>query len=129
LRERVAKLGSGSATARYDYDPRLWSEEGVEALRKKLRAFRYPKRAADEYIEGSLQIFRRGWAKGYECYRDMLRNPQYWRGTIDYEFVFPPNGEPLPDGPRPKPVYMKPNSDILFSLEDGFVNLWVKAPT
>jgi hypothetical protein len=79
-----------------------------------------------DWHEG-MQAFRAIWAKAYEEYQEMRRSPLYWRGTSSYNTVFPPNGPELPDGPRPKPVYLsKRNPDLVIQLRDNFVDLYTR---
>jgi hypothetical protein len=77
-------------------------------------------------IERGIVQFRRIWARGFEKYRDMRKNPSYWRGTFSYKIMFPPEGPPLPDGPPPPPVYIKGPTDLVMSFQNGALHLWIK---
>jgi hypothetical protein len=86
------------------------------------------KREWDERAERGRKDYVRRWAEGVNMYRSMLREPLYWRGTRRYNIMFPPNGPALPDEPLPKPVYVnKERPELVVSLQDGYVNMWVKA--
>jgi hypothetical protein len=79
-----------------------------------------------DWPEG-MQAFRSIWAKAYEDFQDMRRSTFYWRGTPSYDVVFPANGPALPDGPRPKPVFVsKRNPNLVLALGNGFVNMWMR---
>jgi hypothetical protein len=68
------------------------------------------------------------WPKAYEFFRQMLRDPYYWRSTEIYKVAFPPDGPALPDGSaRPKPVYVnKQHPDLVLQLQDDAVHFWIR---
>ena len=61
-----------------------------------------------DWHEG-MQAFRAIWAKAYEEHRDVL----FWSNDPALR-------------PRPKPVFVSKQSDIVVSLQNGSVDLWVK---
>ncbi len=63
-----------------------------------------------DWPEG-MKAFRAIWAKGYE--------------ELQYNNLFPPN-DPELTVPRPKPVFFNEGSEIVLSVLDGFVHLYVK---
>jgi hypothetical protein len=79
----------------------------------------------DDWVEG-MKSFRAVWAKAYQEFQDMRRDEMYWRGTASYNTVLPPNGPALPDEPRPKPVYVKQNHDVILCLRTGIIDLWTR---
>jgi hypothetical protein len=121
LRERIDALARDITVI--DHKRGIWSRLYMAAEEAwKLLTDRHA-----DWPEG-MQAFRAIWAKAYEEFQDMRRNPLYWRGTSSYNTVFPPNGPAVPDGPRPKPVYVsKLNPDLIVQLRDDFVDLYTKA--
>lgn len=79
------------------------------------------------WVESLVERYRRAWSKAFEWYRDVRKNPNYWRNSFMLEWFYPPKGPPLPDGPPPPPVYIRRPTDMVISLRDGAVDLWVKA--
>jgi hypothetical protein len=132
LRERVDDLAEHLWPT--ELEPEFASEESIEALRECLRDSLIPGTKlvpvtecdVDAMIESGRTEFRRVWAKSFEKYRDMRKNDGYWRGTYPYQIMFPPEGPPLPDGPPPAAVYIKGPTDLVMSLNDGAIALWVK---
>lgn len=117
--------------------------EAIAAVRKDLQKYNREERKLppgpvplkwrlldiDHEIADGIKQWHASWPKAFALYRAMRRDPWYWRGSEVYTSTFcPPDGPPLPDGPPPKPVYMKPNHDVVLALEDGFVHLWVRVP-
>ena len=81
----------------------------------------------DALIESHLKTNLALWRDAFEQYRDIRNNPAYWQHTNSYKRIMcPDDGPPLPDGPPPPPVYVRENADIVLSVKDGFVSLWVK---
>jgi hypothetical protein len=131
LRERIDALASR-------FDPRINSEEGLASLRKEYDAMvgdpeltfqsvPFTQDDADWLLEKHIKDALAAWTSAFEDYRDMRKNAWYWRGTKAYNTVFPSDGPALPDGPRPKPVYVnKERPEIVLSLQDGCVNLYTR---
>jgi hypothetical protein len=131
LRGRIDALAPG-------FDPRINSEEGLADLRKEYDAMigdpaltfqshPFSQEDADWFLAKHIQDAVAAWSAGFENYRDMRKNAWYWRGTKAWDVIFPPDDPTLPDGPPPKPVYVnKEHSDIVFSLQDSFVNLYAR---
>jgi hypothetical protein len=137
LRERIdALLGGFGSAFKTDESADEARQQGYAEIEKlaALKAARgtsydvtAARRDEDERVECGRRSYIRRWAKGFEDYRSMLRDPSYWRGTSRYFIVFPMNGPPLPDGPPPKPVFMdKRHPDRVVQLQDGWVNLYSK---
>jgi hypothetical protein len=132
LRERIDAVA-------IRYDTRINSEEGIADIRKEYDALvgdpklvcagvPFTQHDADEMLKTHIKEAQAAWAYAFGTYRDMLKNDWYHRGTKAYETVFPPDGPALPDGPPPKPVYInKSYPALVLSLQDGYVNMWVKA--
>lgn len=123
LRERIDRLAYMLAD---DYDPTFYDDKVRDSYWETLSAHGESDVAIAHHIAQLQQTYRRGWAKAFGKYRDMLREPNYWRGTHLYKIVFPPDGPPLPDGPPPKPVHVKKKRDLVLSLNDGAINLWCR---
>jgi hypothetical protein len=137
LRERIdALLGGFGSAFKTDECAEEARQEGYADIEKlaALRAARgisydvaAARREEDELVECRRKSYIKRWAKAFESYRSMLRDPTYWRGTKLWMLVFPSDGPPLPDGPPPKPVFLdKRRPDRVVQLQDGRVNLYSK---
>jgi hypothetical protein len=87
------------------------------------------KKGTADQIERARKNHIKHWSKQYGDFRNMLDNPLMWRATRRYYIMFPPNGSALSEtdvGPRPKPVYVKEQSDLLIGFDGNCVNLWAK---
>jgi len=69
---------------------------------------------------------RRAWAEAFGKYRQFLRDPNWWSGTYVDRIINPKDGLPLPDGPPPKPVYVRQNHDVILGLRGNVVELWIR---
>ena len=148
LRERIDELATSEYIfldrGPYYFDPKWNDPQYIEATRRDLyklvgdpdmvirdgaRGIEVPftQYDADQIIEDYVKTFRAYWAAAFGKYRDMLRDPDFWRGAKMYKLVFPPDGPSLPDGPPPKPVFVSRQNDIVLALQDGSVDLWIKA--
>jgi hypothetical protein len=129
LRKRIDGLVSLLGDS---YDPSLETEAEQKKYVRTIRdveakfGSRPPKEEVEAYVAKVVQRNRRAWAKGFEKYRNMLRDLSWWKGTYVYRAIYPEDGAPLPDGPPPKPVYVSKQSEIVFSIQDGFVNLYTR---
>lgn len=85
----------------------------------------FSKEDVELIVERGVKEARQHWAASYNEWADFQRNPTFYRGTY-VERMFCPEGEPpIPDGPRPKPVFIsKQTPDIVICVAGGFVNLW-----
>ena len=147
FRERIDALATSEhvflARGPYHFDPKWNDPQYIEAtrsdlykligdpdmtIRDKARGVEIPftQYDADQIIEDHMKTFRAYWAAAISKYRDMLRDPAYWRGTKMWKLVFRSDGPPLPDQ-LPKPVYVnKQCSDLVIQLQDSWVNLYSK---
>jgi hypothetical protein len=78
------------------------------------------------HMDGVLRENRRAWAKGFAKYREYLRDPNWWHGTYVDRAIYPADGQPLPDGPPPKPVFYKKGSEVVLALHDGIIDFWAR---
>jgi hypothetical protein len=145
LRQRIDEMAEWAGSSQYSsiYMPELFTAEGRaryrrltlryerEFLNQYEREFRKQhgiKAAAsiDDHIAKMHKEALEHWRKAFEHYRDLRKNPGYWKGTMDYKFMFPEEGPVLLDGPPPPPVFTKDGCDLVLSFKDGSVDLWFR---
>ena len=122
LRERLdqlADLGSG--------DHREFSTDArVEATRQDLYGLiedtkdslvPFSQQDIDKVVETGRKDARRAFAAAVAKYRELRRDPKWWKGTYVDRIINPADGPPLPDGPLPKPVYVnKQHADLVLAF-------------
>jgi hypothetical protein len=130
LRERIDEL---AALLGGHYDPTLEDEAEREKYAQTLRDIeaKFGGRSCEEQIAAhvarALRENRSAWAKGFNKYRDALRDPLWWKGTYVDRAINPPDGAPLPDGPPPKPVYLnKERPGLVIQLQGSLVHLYTR---
>jgi hypothetical protein len=129
LRERIDELASLLGEC---HDPTLEDEAEREAYANVIREGETSLGIAPcdirlaVHMDGVLRENRRAWAKGFNKYRDYLRDPKWWRGTYVDRTINPRNGPPLPDGPPPKPVFSKKDAEVVLGLHDGVIDFWAR---
>ncbi|MDE2284325.1 MAG: hypothetical protein KGK33_06895 [Hyphomicrobiales bacterium] len=141
LRERIDELASVLSD---DFKKELTHEEGIEDERQCYRecydqfaqhvapnngvtAAELRDNTIDWQTEQVVQKNRRAWAAAFNKYRNFLRDPNWWAGTYLDRIINPTDAAPLPDGPPPKPVFMKPNHDVVLCLRgNGAVDFWIR---
>jgi hypothetical protein len=67
----------------------------------------------------------RAWARAIGQYREYLRDKRWWKNTYVERALNPPDGPPLPNK-LPHPVYVSKQSEIVLSLQGGFVHLYTR---
>jgi hypothetical protein len=131
LRERIDELASVVA----DFSKEYATDESTQATRHDLygliedtKNYRVPftEHDIERMVEKGVKEARLAWAKGVSKVRDYLRDPKWWKGTYLDRILNPAGSPPLPDNPLPKPVYTSKQSEIVLSLQDGFVNLYAR---
>jgi hypothetical protein len=129
LRERIDELASLLGER---YDPTLEDEAEREAYANVIREGEASLGIAPceirlaVHMDGVLRENRRAWAKGFAKYREYLRDPNWWHGTYVDRAIYPADGQPLPDGPPPKPVFYKKGSEVVLALHDGIIDFWAR---
>jgi hypothetical protein len=131
LRDRIDDLASVVA----DFNKEYATDESIEATRLDLygliedtKNYRVPftEHDIEQMVEKGVKEARIAWASAVSKVRDYLRDPKWWKGTYLDRILNPAGGPPLPAKPLPKPVYVSKQSEIVLSLEDGFVNLYAR---
>ena len=89
--------------------------------------YTFTKEDVDAIVDLGVKEARQRWAANYNKWADFQRNPTFYQGTYVERIFCPPGALPIPDGPRPKPVFIsKQTPDIVIRVADGFVKLWTK---
>lgn len=81
----------------------------IDALARYLGHGNYEPTARDLR---KLKRARRLWTRGYSNFREMLKQPEWWRTNArkQYPIIFPPDAAPLPASVVPDPVYVNGGS-------------------